>query len=186
MTIHEIVLFLHIIGLAGMFAGIGVSMGVLHFAKKADDVKAVRSLLPLGALGGKSIPAFSLIILATGVYMVEDDFSWDVSWIEISLAAFVVLFTVGQLINARRMRPIGMEAGPAPDGPIPDTLRMKLHDPVLETSERTMTMATIGIVYLMVAKPNTAEALIAMAVAIACGLMLSAQAWTGARTTGSS
>lgn len=184
MTNYEAALFLHIVGVSGMFAGIGITMGVLHFARKAPNVESVRALVALGALGGRAIPILSLVVLVSGVYMVEDVWDWDKSWINISLAAYIVLFAMGPLINARRTKAIGMEAGRAPDGPIPEGLRRKLDDPILQTSEVTMNMATLGIVYLMVVKPDTAGSLIAMAVAVIVGLALSSQAWlAGASST---
>lgn len=181
MTNYEIVLFLHIVGMVGMFGGIAVSIGVLQFARRARDVASVRALLPLGAIGGRLIPLFSLLVLGTGVYMVEDVWKWDISWIEISLAAFIVLFAMGPLINARRMKAIGMEAGRTPDGPVSQALRARLDDLVLHVSEITMTAATLGIVYLMVTKPGTSGSLIAMVVAVALGLLVSSVEWIGAR-----
>lgn len=177
MTAYEAALFLHIVGLTGMFAGIGVTMTVLHFARRAETVSAVRPLMPLAALGGKTIPLFSVLVLVTGVYMVEDVWKWDVGWIQVSLATFVILFAMGPLINARRTRAIGMEAQRAPDGAVSGDLARLLEDPVLHTSEITMTLATVGIIYLMVVKPGTGGSLLAIAVAVAAGLAISAQAW---------
>jgi hypothetical protein len=177
MTNYEVALFLHVVGMTGMFAGIGITLGVLHFAKHAERVEAVRALMPLGALGGKAIPVFSLLVLATGAYMVEDVWKWDRSWVEVSLVAFGILFAMGPLINAQRVKAIAIEAAQAADGTITPALHQKLHDPVLHTSEVSMTLATLGIVYLMVTKPGMAEALVAMAVAVGAGLLISVQAW---------
>lgn len=177
MTEYEIALFLHIVGTVGMFAGIGTSIGVLHFARRAVDVASVRALMGLGAPAGRAIPLFSVVVLATGAYMVEDVWDWERPWIYISLVGFFILFAMGPLVNAQRMKAIGMEAGQSQEQSISPDLRDKLEDPVLATSERTMTMATVGIIYLMTAKPELGDSLIAMGVAVIVGLLLSVPEW---------
>jgi hypothetical protein len=165
-----------------MFAGIGASNGVLHFARRAQDLASLRALLALGAPAGRAIPVFSLLVLGSGIYMVEDVWKWDTPWIYVSLIVYIVLFAMGPLVNARRMEAIGMEAGQAVDGAITTSLREKLDDPILTTSERTMTLATIGLIYLMATKPGLTGSLTAVAVFVAVGLLLSAPAWRGRLT----
>lgn len=184
MTDYEIALFLHIVGVAGMFAGIGTSMAALHFARIAPNLGAIRALMAPGALAGKSIPIFSLLVLVTGAYLVEDVWDWDRPWIYLSLAAFLVLFAMGPLINARKIKAIGMEAGRAEGDAIPDGLRAKLDDPVLSTSETTMTLATVGIIYLMTRKPDFGESAVALAAFVLAGLVLSAMARRTRQTSG--
>lgn len=177
MTEYEIALFLHIVGTVGMFAGIGTSIGVLHFAKRARDVASVRALMALGAPAGRAIPLFSLLVLGSGAYMVEDVWDWDRPWIYVSLVAFFILFAMGPLINAQRMKAIGMEAGRSQEESVPPSLRAKLDDPILATSERTMTLATIGIIYVMTTKPELGDSLVAMAISVVAGLLLSTPEW---------
>lgn len=180
---YNIALFLHLVGLAGMFVGIGIETAVLHFARGAKDVATVRTLAALGAPAGRAIPVFAILMLLSGAYMVEDVWDWDTAWIFISLAVFLVLLAMGPLINAQRMKAIGMAAANAPDGPVTPDLREKLEDPVLATSERTMLLATIGIIWLMTVKPEATNAVIAMLVFVAIGIVLSLPAW---RTSSSS
>lgn len=177
MTEYEIALFLHIVGVAGMFAGIGTSFGVLHFARRAEESASVRTLMGLGAPAGRLIPVFSLLVLASGAYMVDDVWKWDQPWIYVSLVAFLILFAMGPLINAQRMKAIGMEAGRSQERLVPASLRDKLDDPVLATSERTMALATLGIIFLMTTKPGLGDSLVVMAVAVIAGLLVSAPEW---------
>jgi hypothetical protein len=177
MTEYEIAVFLHIIGLAAMFGGIGVTVAVLHFANHAKDVASVRTLMAAGRPASIVLPVSSLLVLASGVYMTEDVWGWDTPWIYVSLIAFLVMFAAGPLVNAPRMRAIGMEAGQSEDGAVPDTLRAKIGDPVLTTAEHTMTLATVGIIYLMTTKPDLTESLIVLGVSIMAGLALTSPAW---------
>jgi hypothetical protein len=170
---YEFALFLHMLGMAGLFAGIGIELAVLQFARRAEDNQSVRALSALGEPAGKLIPVFALLLLFSGLYMTEDIWGWDRGWINISLAAFVVLLALGSLINGQRMKSIGMAAGQAGDGPVGPDLRAKLDDPVLNVTERTMLLSTLGIVYLMATKPEVGEAVMAMLVFTLIGLVIS-------------
>jgi hypothetical protein len=174
---YNIALFLHLVGMAGLFAAIGVEMAGLQFARRAGDVAGVRSSIAPPAVVGPAIPVFAVIILVSGGYMVEDVWDWDIAWIYISLAVFLVLLAAGALVNSRRVKAIAIAAGQSPDGPVSPELREKLDAPVLETSERTMLLATVGIVWLMTVKPEPAAALLAMAIFVVAGLALSVPAW---------
>lgn len=179
---YELALFLHMVGMAGLFAGIGIEFTILHFARGAEDNQTVRALMTPGEPVGKSIPLFALVLLFSGLYMTEDVWGWDRSWINVSLVAFVALLVMGTLVNSQRMKAIGMAAGQAGDGPVGPELRAKLDDPVLNVAERTMLLATIGIVYLMTTKPDTGEAVVALLLAVALGLAISVPVIRGARS----
>jgi hypothetical protein len=73
------------------------------------------------------------------------------------------------LIEPRR-RAIERLAREAPDGPLPQSLEQRIHDPVLSTSLQTVVALLFGIVFLMTTKPSLAGSLIVMVVALALGL----------------
>jgi hypothetical protein len=77
------------------------------------------------------------------------------------------------------MKAIATAAEEAGDGPITGELRNKLDDPLLTTVDRTMMLGTIGIIYLMTTKPDRGDAILAIAVFIGIGLVLSIPAWLG-------
>lgn len=174
MTTYEIVLFVHVVAVIGMFVGIGINNGIVTFAPRVQDVSAVGTITSFGRPFGISIPIFAVATLITGIYLVEDVWKWEHAWINLSLGLFIVELAAGNLINERRMKAIGKEADALPDGPIPASLHEKLRDPVLHTAEITMTFATLGIVYLMMVKPGTGGSLLALAGAIALGAAVSA------------
>ena len=176
---YDIAMFFHIIGIAGIFGGIGTNLAVLHYVRRAPDVKAVLSILPIGPAAARVIQLFAILALASGAYIVEDEWNWGDAWVYVATVTFFILLALSPLVLAPRMKAAGMEAGRLGEGPIPPSLRAKLNDPVVTTVQRAMTTATIGIVYLMTIKPGTAEALIAMAIAVICGVALSARAWMG-------
>lgn len=174
MTTYEIVLFVHVVAVIGMFVGIGINNGIVIFARRAQDVSTVRAVTSFGKPFGMSIPVFAIATLLSGIYLVEEVWEWEHAWINLSLGLFIVELAAGNLINERRMKAIGKEAATSPDGPLPPSLREKLHDPVLHAAEFTMTFATLGIVYLMTVKPGTTGSLLALGVAIAIGAAVSA------------
>ena len=61
----------------------------------------------------------------------------------------------------------------APDGPLPDVVAQRTHDPLLLTTQVTVTFLLLGIVFLMTNKPSTLiDSLIVIAIVLALGLGL--------------
>ncbi|HEY5639360.1 MAG TPA: hypothetical protein VIW01_04860 [Dehalococcoidia bacterium] len=178
---YNYALFVHIVAIVTMYAAISITMVTHHFARRAQSVEAVRTLMAMGKPAGQAIPLLALVALAAGAYMVEDIWAWDVSWIYISLAFFLAMLLLGPLVTERRFQAIGREAGLAPDGSITPGLRARLDDAVLTTTERAMFVAGLGIVYLMTDKPGSGESALAMGISVALGLLWSAPAWLTAR-----
>jgi hypothetical protein len=182
---YEVALFLHIVGLAGLFSGIGIETAVLHFARRAESAASVGALVNMGAVAGRAIPVFALLLLLSGAYMVEDVWGWDTPWVYVSLVVFLVFLAMGPLVSAQRMKAIATAAEQAGDGPVTGELRKKLDDPLLTTLDRTMMLGTVGIIYLMTTKPDQGDAILAIALFIGLGMILSVPAWLGtsARTS---
>ena len=85
------------------------------------------------------------------------------------------------LIEPRR-RALGRLAREAPDGPLPESLEQRTHDPVLGTALQTLAALLLGIVFLMTTKRSLTGSLIVMAVALALGLASSLFIFRPART----
>jgi hypothetical protein len=79
------------------------------------------------------------------------------------------------------MRTILAKAGEVPDGPLPDALDRRTHDPLLATGAHTLATVLLGIVFLMTTKPPLASSIIVMVIALACGLLSGLPLWYNAR-----
>jgi hypothetical protein len=111
-----------------------------------------------------------LLILATGFYMALSAWSLQTGWIAVALISLVLMVPSGAALIEPRRRALARLAQEAPDGPLPQSLEQRTHDPVLLTALQTVSALLLGIVFLMTTKPSLTGSLIVMAVALALGL----------------
>ncbi len=170
MSLNTIVLFLHVSGAIGYFISVGTWLFGLSALRRAQRVEQVRSLAhlvgQLGPLFGISV----LLLLATGLYMAITAWSLLTPWIAVALISLLLIAPLGTAFIEPRRRAIDRLAQEAPDGPLPQSLERRIHDPVLLTALQTVTMLLLGIVFLMTNKPSLIGSLIVMAVALVLGL----------------
>ena len=170
MSIYNIVLFLHVSGAIGYFVGMGTwlfGFAALRRAQRVEQVRALTNLTGrLGPLFGISV----LLILVTGLYMAITAWGFQTGWIPVALVSLILIAPLGTAIIEPRRRTIARLAQEAPDGPLPQELEQRIHDPILGTALQTVTILLLGIVFLMTAKPELIGSLIVMAVALVLGL----------------
>ena len=170
MSLYPIVLFLHVSGAIGYFVGIGAWLFILVGLRRAQRVEQVRALIKLIALSGPFTGISVLLILATGFYMALTVWSLQTGWIAVALISLVLMAPSGTALIEPRRRAIDRLAQEVPDGPLPQSLERRTHDPILGTALQTVAALLLGIVFLMTTKPTLAGSLIVMAAALALGL----------------
>lgn len=164
MTLYNIALFLHIVGAlimgsAQVLEMIGV--GRLRQAVKTSDLDAVFGFVkPLSQLYRLS----GAMILLSGVYL--SIVAWGaVAWIIVSLVVVTLLAVSGPLISGRKFKEIGQRAT-REQGGLSTGLRALTHAPILEWSHFLRMGAFLGIVLLMVAKPDLLGSLLTIVLSI--------------------
>jgi len=144
-------------------------------------VRALANLLGItGPLFGISV----LLILAAGLYMALTAWSLQTSWIAVGLISLIIMAPLGTALIEPRRRAIARLAREAPDGPLPESLEQRIHDPILWTALQTVAVLLLGIVFLMTTKPALTGSLIVIAIALALGLASGALASRTMRTQG--
>jgi hypothetical protein len=162
MSIYTIVLFLPVSGAIGYFIGIGTwlfGMAALLRAQRVEQVRALTHLAGrLGPLFGISV----LLILVTGLYMAITAWGLRTGWIAVALVSLILIAPLGTAFIEPRRRAIARLAREVPDGPLPQSLEQRIHDPILGTALQTVTILLFGIVFLMTNKPSLIVSLIVM------------------------
>lgn len=182
MSVHSIVLFLHIVGALGLFVALGLEWASMAYLRRAASVEQAREWLGVRSIVMPVGLASLVLILLSGFYMMATSWGW-VGWIVVALIAMVLIAVLGATLTGLRMGAIE-QAIASERGPLSPALRQRMNDPLLWVSVRTRSAIALGIVFLMVVKPALSGALVTLGVAIIAGLTLSVPAWRRVQTKG--
>ncbi len=171
MSIYNIVLFVHVIGVIGYCLGIGMWLFVLIGLRRAQRVEQVRAFIHLNDLSGPFSGISALLLLAAGLYLALAVWSLLTGWILVALISLLLMVpTSAALIAPRRSAIVKQLERSAPGGELSEALERHLDDPVLATVCTTVAALLLGLVFLMTTKPNLVGSLIVMVVALLLGL----------------
>jgi hypothetical protein len=169
---YHYVLYVHLLSL---FIGIGAGSVLLACLLQLRAARTVEQAAPWGIMAGKVGKFFPIAIIglfASGAYMTSTSvspWSWSTRWIDVGIAALVVLLAQGAGIAERTGHKLGaaLQAnGPGPLGP--EARRMTLH-PGLWVVEFSNLGIVFGVVWNMTVKPGLGEALAAVLIGYAVG-----------------
>ena len=179
MSAYSIALFLHLVGVLALFAGIGIEQTALRRLRNARTVAQVREWMTL-LRGLRRIdgPA-ALTILVSGGYLVGHGAGYH-AWVAAGIVGMVAMAVLGVAVGRPRFLAIA-SALPATDGPVASLLRARINDPILRATAATRAALGLGIVFDMAVKPAAAGAVIALAVALVIGAASSLRGGVGAR-----
>jgi hypothetical protein len=172
---YHYVLYVHLLSL---FVGIGAGSVLLACLLQLRAARTVEQAAPWGMMAGKVGKFFPIAIIglfATGAYMTSTStspWSWSTRWIDVAIAALVVLTIQGAGIAERTGHKLGaaLQAnGPGPLGP--EARRMTLH-PGLWVVEFSNLGIVFGVVWNMTLKPGLGESLAAVLIGYAVGAAL--------------
>jgi len=169
---YHYVLYVHLLSL---FVGIGAGAVLLACLLQLRAARTVEQAGPWGMMAGKVGRFFPVAIIGlfvTGAYMTSTSvspWSWNTRWIDVAIAALVVITVQGALIAERTGHKLGaaLQAnGPGPLGP--EARRMRLH-PGLWVVEFSNLGIVFGVVWNMTLKPGLGESLAAVLIGYAVG-----------------
>jgi len=180
--LYTIALFIHIVGVLGLFTCISLELASLFGLRRARLLEEVCTWTSLHRVITWAFPLAALLTLSAGVFLALDAWGWKVAWIDISFFAFIAMGLLGRF-NDRRHQRVHQAMGEAVSGPVPAELLPQLNDVVLWSSTLLLTAIGLGVVFLMAVKPDLLGSFITLAIAILVGLFAIA-VLRGARQTG--
>jgi hypothetical protein len=169
---YHVVLYVHLLAL---FIGIGAGAVLMTCLFQLRAARSVEAAAPWGMVAGKVGKLFPVAILGlfgTGAYMTSDVWTWSTRWIDVAIAALVVLMLQGAGIAERTGHKLGaaLQAnGPGPLGA--EARRMTLH-PGLWVVEFSNLGIVFGVVWDMTEKPGLGGSLAAVLGGYAVGAVL--------------
>jgi hypothetical protein len=189
---YTIELFLHVTGAIALFVAYGTLLfgaTALRYTKTVEQVRAIAAPLVAGrrvgfesisVIGGVGV-AGVLVLIVTGVDMASTAWNLRLGWIDAAIATVVLVAPLGPFVIGRRLDAIARMADESPDGPIPQGLSTRIHDPVLATALYAGITILLGIVFLMTNKPPLSTSIIVMVIALVLGFATGLPAWNAAR-----
>jgi hypothetical protein len=180
--LYTIALFIHIVGVIGLFTCIALELASLFGLRRARLLEEVRAWTSLHRVIAWAFPLAALFTLGAGLFLALDAWGWKVPWIDVSFFAFIAMGLLGRF-NASRHQRLQRAMDEALSGPVTAESLPQLNDAVLWSSTVLLTTIGLGVIFLMVVKPDLLGSIIALAMAILVGLFAIA-VLRGARQTG--
>ncbi len=181
MSTYTLALFIHLVGAIGAFVSIGTWLLGLAALRRACRVEQVRALAWLIIVASPLMVLSVLLIALAGLDMALSTWGLHTGWIAVAIVSFVLMAPVGPLVLAARMYTVMDLAQAAPDGPLPDELERRTHDPILLVAAQTLTAVLLGIVFLMTTKPALVNSIVVMVVAFFLGVVSGLPFWLRGR-----
>jgi uncharacterized membrane protein len=182
MTLYSLALFIHVTADIGIFVALGVQLFCLSALRRSNSAEQARGFVQLIHASNPVSIVSALLTIAAGLYMALTVWDWRTGWILTALGSIILLLPplIAGVIEPR-LRTIAALVKAASPGPLPDSLRVRLHDPVLGTALHTAAAVVLGIVFLMTTKPMLIGSIISMAVFVILGLASGLPFWRAAR-----
>ncbi len=177
MSLNAILLFVHVLGAMGYAAATLISLFGLLGLRRVLRVEQARPLLGMLELTGPLSGISLFLIIVAGLYLAFAVWGWRVGWTPVALGTVILLMLpIGAVMGIRR-HAIAVNANELPDGPLPDSLKQRIHDPLLNSSVVMLNALLLGIILLMTIKPAFVDSLIVMGGVIILGLAFSLPLW---------
>jgi hypothetical protein len=177
MTRFTIAIFLHLVGMVGLFIGYGLEWVAFSLLRRSTNAGQVRAWLRIYRISLPISGPGLLLLILSGVYFASFTESWKEGWLLASLLAIVFAFAIGFVFIVPRVR---MLRAVLPEGntALSEPGLASAQDPVILTLIRVRFLLALGVLYLMIAKPNLATSIFILLGSIMVGLVSAATAWT--------
>ncbi len=170
--LYNVVLFFHVVGAVIIFMAIAILALSMLSMISSKDTESIKRWSGIAVKIDALFPLSTLLILVPAIYLVFADWGWTTAWINVSLVVLVGNSILGPMINLRRLKKVLTATEAETDNVASGELMNKVRDRILWSSVSSMSMLTVGIVFLMTVKPALLGSLMTMAIAIAVGVGL--------------
>jgi len=157
MSLYELLLIGHILGVVAMGAGAGTALlATLHAGSRPDVATSLRAS-ELGLRGGRVMAFSAVIVLALGPWLViEGDWEFSAAWISAAYLFWFIAMGIGGGVLSRHSRKTAEAAREAQQRgeTTSDELVAQFRAPAGSIGGTAIGLLFIVFIYLMVAKPG--------------------------------
>lgn len=167
---QSLALFAHIVGALTLFISLALQWLITAQVRRADTLARVREWSGLASGLNRLAPISGVLILGAGFYMTLTRWSLLTTWVDVSLAAMLLLSALSMGVVIRRLKGIQRAASTADN--LSAELRTRINDPVLWVAMQMAFTVALSIVYMMTIKPDLASSIVSAIVALVVGAAL--------------
>jgi hypothetical protein len=160
MTGYGTSLFLHLVGVVCLFSASVLMHYVGTRLRRAPTVQEVRLWLGFARGAQPLFPIGGVIMLLTGLHLAGAGWDFRQPWILVGLVILLALLPMGPLLQRPRFMAMGMAAGSAEPGPVPDALAEAILAPFAWRYLSATTGVAFGLLWIMTQKPGWAGSLV--------------------------
>lgn len=182
MTPYVIGLFIHYLGMVGLFVGYGLEWAASSLLRRSTTAQQARSWLRIYRLSLPISGPGLLILILSGGYLASQTGGMMHGWISAALFGILFALGIGFVFILPKMKAL-RAALPEADAPLSQAGLARVQDPMLVTLIRIRAILALGIVYLMTAKPEgLASSLFILLGCVVIGMLCAATAWSSRPT----
>ena len=170
MSFYSIVLFFHITGAMGLFAGLGLEWLIAHNLMSVNSNSQAFQWIGLFKVLPPIFLSSGILILISGIYMSAEIWGLN-SWIISAFVLYLILAAFGGVIVSRRVGLIRNELETEGDN-LAESILNKLKSPLISESLKIRIMLALSIIFIMTVKPDWTVTLIVICVALLTGFLL--------------
>jgi hypothetical protein len=180
MNWYPIALFAHIVGALTLFISLALQWLSALRVRRAQTLTQAREWSGLARSVNRLAPITGVLIVGAGVYMLVVAWSMTTAWLDIAIAAMLLMMILSMGISGRGMSaiqratiqaPAQASAAGATDA-IPAALQARIDAPALWLALQMSVAVALSIVFMMTTKPGLLGALVAVIVALALGALV--------------
>jgi hypothetical protein len=156
-TGQTVALFIHLLGVVTLFIAIGIVQRGGARVRGSSTVPEIRLWLGLVRSTRAMFPSAFVFILGSGLYMTEQTWTFSTPWIVVAIVSILVMGILGGGVVGRGLAVMG-RAATSTEEMSPD-LTSLVTRPTTWVTAAVLNGMAIGLLWLMVAKPGTAQSI---------------------------
>ena len=177
MTPYAIGLFVHFLGMVGLFVGYGLEWAASSLLRRSTTTAQVRSWLRVYRLSLPISGPGLLVLILSGGYLASTGGGMKQAWISAALLAILFALGIGFVFILPKMKAL-RAALPEGEASLSAEGLARVQDAMIVTLIRIRAILALGIVYLMTMKPEAlSTALFILLGSIVVGMLCAASAW---------
>lgn len=177
MSGYTVALYIHLCALFLAFGMVGATALAMTRLRRARVCSEALQWLAIGKTTGIVFPIVLVTLLASGAYMVHDQWSWGTPWIDAGLTGVVFLGVVGDRLEGGRASRIASVLAADPNAPVAGATAAALRDPLFWSAVAVNPCIALAVAFDMANKPGPIGAGAALAVALVVGSTMAVPLW---------